>query len=259
MTAALIHDPAVHKLGRRRSTPTVRSRTMRAKFGALVDTLPPPPDALDRSGLLADAGVMLNNELGDCTIAAKGHLIQLWSAANGTRITVPDALILKAYEKWDGYVDGDPSTDTGGNMISVANDFCSDDVLGYKGDAYAVLDARNRLHVKQAIHRYGAVDLGVGLPTNAQGQDVWGLAAGDGDAAEPYSWGGHDLIAVGYDAVGVLLETWGIIKRATWEWFDVYADEAIAYFSKLWAPDGGTAPCGIASADLAAELQAVAG
>lgn len=258
MTAPLIHDPAVHKLGRRPRVPTLASHLARTRFAALVASLPPPPSSVDRSALLANCGVMLNNQLGDCTCAAKGHIIQLWTAANGNEITVSDGVILAAYEGACGYNPLDPSTDQGGNMDTVAAYFRDTGIGGYKADAFVIIDPRNRDHVKHAINRYGACDLGLSLPTNAQAQAVWDLAAGDGKAADPGSWGGHDAVAVGYDDAGVLIETWGMIKRATWIWFDAYTDEAFAYWSRaLWAPTG-TAPCGVSAAELDAELSAVA-
>ncbi len=246
------------KLGRKPRVHTLASHLARARFGTLVKALPPPPAAVTRASLLRDAGFMLNDQLGDCTCAAKGHLIQLWTAANGSEVTVSDAAIMAAYEGACGYDPTDPSTDQGGNMDLVAAYFRDTGVGGYKIEKFAEIDPRHRDHVKHAINRYGGCDLGVSLPLNAQTQAVWDLAAGDGSAAEPGSWGGHDCVAVGYDSVGLDIETWGSIQRATWEWFDAYADEGFAYFSRLWAPIGGTAPCGVTSDELDAEFDLVA-
>src|SRR5215469_3634016 len=65
------------------------SRTL-ALGNYLTPTLPPPPPAKDWTCGISDWGVMLNDKLGDCTIAGVGHAIQVWSACLGKEITVDD-------------------------------------------------------------------------------------------------------------------------------------------------------------------------
>src|ERR1700688_8459 len=87
------HDPRTLKL---------------AKY--LTPALTPPPERVNWSrGFNFNWGAMLNQDLGDCTIAACGHAIQTWSLDNGRMITLPDADILTGYECACGYVVGDPS------------------------------------------------------------------------------------------------------------------------------------------------------
>src|SRR5271155_2585228 len=77
--------------------------------------LPPLPESIDYStGMPSDLGAMLNDELGDCTCAAVGHAIQIWTFnADGASemITPPDSDIEQLYEVAGGYVPGNESTD----------------------------------------------------------------------------------------------------------------------------------------------------
>src|SRR5271154_1969432 len=98
--------------------------------------LPEAPPEVDYTGGITSWGMMLNDTLGDCTIAACGHAEQVWSRARDGEDTLPDAAILQKYEQWCGYVDGDPSTDQGGVEIDVLNDwhaggFWRHDLAGY--------------------------------------------------------------------------------------------------------------------------------
>src|SRR5271167_2242956 len=77
--------------------------------------LPPLPPTVDKTtGMPSSLGAMLNVSLGDCTCAAVGHALQVWSyAADGSILTPPDSDIEALYEAVGGYVPGDPNTDQG--------------------------------------------------------------------------------------------------------------------------------------------------
>ncbi|MGH7838822.1 MAG: hypothetical protein ACREQC_13510 [Candidatus Binataceae bacterium] len=84
-------------------------------------TLPPPPPAVDYVGKMpANFGMMLNDQLGDCTCAAVYHAMQVWSFnAKGAEATQPDSDVLKLYEEACGYKPNNPNTDRGGNEQTV--------------------------------------------------------------------------------------------------------------------------------------------
>jgi hypothetical protein len=190
------------KLGRRH-----RSRTRSLDALKLVvmhkylASVPDAPVSVDNSAGITAWGMMENDTLGDCTIAACGHLIQCWTASNGpgSEITVPDSIILGAYEAWDGYVAGNPSTDNGGVPIVVLQDWeqqGQQGLGGYPITAHALLDLTQQ-RVQQSIYIFGAAYGGVELPITAQSQvgGVWDIV-GDGQTGDsaPGSWGGHCLI-----------------------------------------------------------------
>src|SRR5208282_2743184 len=96
------------KLGRSAVKLVPRHRRLSS---ALFDILPPPPDTVDNTGGVSDWGMMLNDSLGDCTIAGLGHSIQVASLAAGTEETVSDDVIEEGYETLCGYNPSDSSTD----------------------------------------------------------------------------------------------------------------------------------------------------
>lgn len=225
----------------------------------LTNALQPPP-RIRWSEKLTGLGVMLNAELGCCTIAAKAHLVQTWTANNGAQVIVPDSEILYAYESACGYDPNDPSTDQGGNMLDVLNYFRKTGVGGHKLFGYVALEPRNKTHVELGVDLLGGVDLGVRLPISAQGQEVWSVpahgAVGDG---EPGSWGGHDVPIVDYGPVGPTCISWGKLITMTWQFFFTYVDEAYGLLSMDWATGVKAAPSGFDFPQLQADLAVISG
>lgn len=222
--------------------------------------LPAVPAAVDWTRKVTfPSGQMLNDQLGDCTVAALGHAIQVWTANASTEMTVPDSAILAAYEGACGYVNGEAITDQGGIEIDVLNYARKTGVGGHKIDAFVTLQPENREHIKLAIDLFGGAYIGLALPESAQGQSEWKLDLGAGRAATRGSWGGHAVFVPAYDAHGLTCITWGEPKRMTWSFWDGYCDESYAMLSKLWAPAGASAPVGFNYAALMADLAAVTG
>ncbi len=88
------------KLGRK----AIKTDSRTLKLGKyLTPSLPTPPASADWTKGITSWGVMLNDTLGDCTIAGCGHAVQVWTANTGHEVTLPNATIEKYYEKWDGY------------------------------------------------------------------------------------------------------------------------------------------------------------
>ncbi len=257
MTAVI--DRSGHRLGRKPRRKTIAGHLMAMRFAVLASSLPPPPPGpLGRAQFIAAGLMWLNNLIGDCTAAAKANFLTLWAAAHGIALTITDAEVEAFYSASCGYNPADPNTDQGGNMDEVAAAFTSIGLAGHKARRFLVVDPRHRDHVKHAVNRYGGCDMGLALPLTAQTQSVWDLDVTQGAKAEPGSWGGHDAMIFDYNDIGPIFRTWQEDIQSTWIWLDAYADEGIAYFSDLWAPTGGTAPCGISSAELEAEFDLVA-
>lgn len=234
------------KLGKR---PAVQdSRTLRLS-NYLLSYLPPPPDNIDYSNGIQDFGMMLNDQLGDCTIAAIGHAIQIWTAARqfGSEVTVPDEIIKKYYSLWDGYVPGDASTDCGGVELDVLKQWRNSDFAGYKLLAFADPAPGDMEHVMQAVYLFGGLYIGLELPESAQEQEVWDVpkssfwdrveaffSGSKTPSSAPGSWGGHAVFVCGYDDNGLTCITWGKLKRMTWPFWHKYCDEAHALLSDAW-------------------------
>ena len=226
------------KLGRNQARRTAKSMMRAGAMHGFLAALPDDfaPTVFDNTSGIDSWGMMLNDKLGDCTIACPGHIIQAWTAASGREVTVPDSAILQGYEQFDGYVDGNPGTDQGGDILTVTQDWERLGIGGHKISAHGEVNM-SQIRWQQALYIFGALNTGVWLPNSAQDQvgGTWDIV-GDGvtgDSAKG-SWGGHCVAIVGYDLEGVTCVTWGELQRITWRFVMWYFDEAIACVSDDW-------------------------
>jgi hypothetical protein len=250
-------DHSVNKLGKKPARHDPRTLQMANYLG-----LPAVPAARDWTAKASPAwGMMLNDQLGDCTCAALGHLIQAWTANEGPKeTTLPDAAILKAYETVGHYQPGQPETDQGAVEMDVLHYARKTGIGGFKIEAFVALEPRNHSHIEAAVDLFGGAYIGLSLPTSAQQQHVWSVPPGGATGhGAPGSWGGHAVVVEAYNTHGLTCITWGAKKRMTWSFWDVYCDEAYAILSQLWAPQKNVAPSGFDFATLAADLKAVTG
>jgi len=250
-------DPTRVRLGRR--PPRFDKRTLRLER-YLATAARRPPARVDWTPKVSLLGPMLNTSLGCCTVSAKGHLIQTWTANHDRQIIVSDSAILAGYTEACGYVPGDPTTDQGGTMLDVLNWFRKTGLAGHKPFAYVAVNHQNRENVKFAINLFGGCDVGIMLPVSAQGQEVWAVPEGGavGDGA-PGSWGGHDVPIVGYGLMGPTCITWGKLVTMTWGFFKTYVEEAYAILAPEWADVDEPAPNGFELEQLKADLVTITG
>ncbi len=241
------------KLGRK----AIKTDSRTLKLGKyLTPALPAPPPSADWTKGITSWGMMLNDTLGDCTIAGCGHAVQVWTANTGSEVTVPDATIKKYYEKWDGYVPGKPSTDSGGIELDVLNDWKKQGFARRKLMAFADPKPANLTEVRQSIALFGGVYIGLSMPITAQKQKVWDVVPNGGADAEPGSWGGHCVFVAAYDANGFTCVTWGALQTMTVAFWNKYCDEAHTLLSADWISAKGS-PSGFNQAQLLADLQAI--
>jgi hypothetical protein len=251
--SSAVVDHKKMKLGRKAVKTDTRTLKLR---DYLTATLPPPPPAADWTKGITGWGMMLNDQLGDCTIAACGHAVQVWTANTGTILTVPDSSIEAMYEKWDGYVPGDASTDTGGVELDVLNDWRQQGLDGHTLLAFADPALSSIDEIRHSIALFGGVYIGLALPLTAQNQDVWDVVAGAGANANKNSWGGHCVFVPKYDQNGFTCITWGQLKTMTIAFWNQYCDEAHALLGQDWMSAKGS-PQGFDQAQLEADLKAI--
>ena len=231
------------------------SRTL-ALGDYLTPGLPPPPPTADWTKGITSWGMMLNDKLGDCTIAGCAHAVQVWSANTGGMVTVPDPTVENYYEQWDGYIPDKPGTDNGGVELDVLNDWQKQGFAGNALAAFADPKSANLVEVRQSIVLFGGVYIGLSLPLTAQTQDVWDVVPNGGANSKPGSWGGHCVFVPKYDQHGFTCITWGQLKTMTLAFWKKYCDEAHTLFGQNWISAKGS-PSGFDQTQLLADLKAI--
>jgi hypothetical protein len=241
-------DHSKMKLGKRPARPVAGLKPLRrylARERALV--IPPVPTTCSRASAVASWPMLENNMLGDCTIAAVGHAVQLWTAVADRMRVMSNTEALTAYEVF-GYVPGQPATDQGAVATDVLTKWSGagfaaggvEDVL----TGFCAVDPSEQTEVRQGVAWLGVVYAGLELPIAAQSMDVWDAPATAADLVgdyEPGSWGGHAVPIIGYGPNGVVCVTWGALKKITWRFWSAYVDEAYGLLSRDFVTGAGSA------------------
>jgi hypothetical protein len=249
-----------YRLGKNR--PVIDARTMR--FGSyLTPALPAPPPSVDYGAKVSAWPMYYNDQYGDCTCAAAGHLIQSWTANAGNEITPPDPTVLSFYEH---FVGTPPPPDEGCDMLSVLKYWRKTGLDEHKVTAFASIQLQNHVQAQNAIYLLGGIYIGVALPNSVvpQGGNYleipWVVPPGGpvGDAA-PNQNNGHCIPAVAYDATNLYVVTWGAVKSMSWQFYDAYADESFAVVSQDFVNLAGQDPAGFSLTQMLSDLQQLAG
>lgn len=240
------------KLGRKAVVTDTRTMRLSKYFTA---TLPSPPPSRDWTKGRKSWGVMLNDTLGDCTIAGLGHAVQVWTVNASREQTVPDSVVEMAYENWCGYDPSNPATDQGGIELNVLKDFKAQGFAGNTLTAFAAVLPANREHVKQAINLFVGLYIGLNVPAyimppSGNVPRFWGVHP----ELDNTIIGGHCVYVTGYDAGGVHFISWGENYSMRWDVWDAFVDEAYALISRDFIESSGLAPNGFSLADLETDL-----
>lgn len=241
------------------------------KLSKYIKAVTPPPTSMGYIREVRDWPMMLNDSLGDCTIACAGHQIEQWTQYAQANVSVPtDAQILQAYEAVSGYNPNKPNSDNGAVVLDVLNYWRQTGIGGHKIVAYASIALNNPVEFQQAVTLFGNVYLGIGLPVSAQvpridgnGMPIWEVPKqgpfGDG---QPFSWGGHAIPLVGYKSNlapngGGRVVSWGQLYDVTWNFLQAYCDEAYAIVTQDWIEANGKSPSGFNVVQLLDDLNAI--
>lgn len=226
-------------------------------------TAPSIPTSCDWTALLpilCNLGMMLNDQLGDCTSAAAYHARQVWTAnANPPIDTQPDTEVETFYEESCGYVPGDPSTDQGGVEQHVLSYWVQQGLPLTNGGsdkllAFVEIDPQNIADVRTAIFECGVAYLGMTVPqylVDGPPPDTWDTG--------PLSDEGHAVIAVGYDetAKTIKIVSWGRTYEMTEALFSEAVDEAYGLADQTWIEKTGATPLGLTAAQLQSQITAI--
>ncbi len=226
----------------------------------LTPALPAPPASFDLTSKVTAWGMMDNDQIGDCTCAAAGHLIMEWTAnAKGKMVTPTDKQIVAAYSAITGYNPTTGANDNGANEVDVLNYWRQTGIASHKIGAYMALEPTNHNHIMDSVYIFGGCYIGVQLPISAQAQtqnhQPWSVPPGGttGDG-KPGSWGGHAIPVMAYDTRGVTVVTWGALQIMTWSFWAAYCDEAYAILSSDYLSGKKTTPQGFNLTQLQADL-----
>ncbi len=243
-------DHSNMKLGRRHAK--TDSRTLRlAKY--FKDGLPAAPPAKDWTKKVKNWGMMLNDVHACCTIAAAAHAVQVWSAHTQGEITIRDSMVMHYFEKWDGYDPSNPKTDAGGVELDVLKAWRKSVFDTHKLFAFASVSCTNLEEIRQAIHLFGGVYIGINLPITAKKQAIWDVVPHGGADARPGSWGGHAVFVPKYEGHGFTCVTWGELKPMTSIFWNKYVDEAHVLLGHDWIEQMGS-PAGFDLQELKADV-----
>jgi hypothetical protein len=189
-----------------------------------------------------------NDVHGDCTIAAIGHMVQMWTANNRAQVIPGEDEILRVYQILS-------PNDEGCVLLDVLNYWRQNPICGVKLGAFAEVDLQDLDEVKVCLDVFGGLYAGAMLPIAAQTQEVWDVVSGpDGGAG---SWGGHCLPYGLYTPDNTGVVTWGARKYSTWAWNRKYVDELYALISPDWLDGTGRTPEGLDIDQLNADLSVV--
>lgn len=205
-------------------------------------------------------GMMLNDALGDCTIAGTGHSIQTWTKFNFDYYTPPDADILKAYEAVSGYIDGVTSTDNGANMLDVLNYWRNTGISGHKILAYASLASKDESQFKAAVYLFGLGYIGFNVPAYVEdlfddNSIAWDIPKAGQDTTIV---GGHAIIGVKFTPQYIYFISWGEVYKMTWAFWSMFSDENYAVLSPDFLnKQHNNNPIGFSLTDLQNDLSAI--
>ena len=190
--------------------------------------LPAPPEQFDVLSKvydklkIADPTLLFpmdgNDKYGDCTCAAIAHAITIYNGLIGKKKIWNSKSVVKFYLHQTGGID------SGCNELDILNYWQSKGAEEEKITAFVKIEAKNHMHVKQAIQLFGGIYLGFQVQENAQADFV---------NRKPWTPGrltndGHAVYATSYDKNGVTILTWGNTQVGTWAWWDECVDEVYA-------------------------------
>lgn len=216
--------------------------------------LPPAPETIDLADKVAEWPMYGNDEIGDCTCAAAGHMIEAWTAeAAGQAAVIEKQAVLDAFAA--------VSSGEGAYSLDVLNYWRKNGIGGHTVGAFAKIPTVDPPVVKVAASIFGGLFIGLQLPESAKAQihagEPWdwkGTLIGEN---EPGTWGGHAVDVVGYDSAGVTVVTWGMLQKMTWSFWHRYCDEAYSVISQDYLTGKKVTPDGFDIETLNADLALV--
>jgi hypothetical protein len=250
--------PKIGKYGKRPVRPeTLASFAHRDALVAALAPLPAPPTECRYDRAVTTWPMYDNDAIGDCTIAAAGHLIESWSASAGASVVPLASDIVSAYSAVSGYNPVTGANDTGADEQDVLAYWQATGIAGNQLAAWAPIEPADLATLRQAIWLFGGVCLGIEVRQSAERQF---------ESGQPWDYvspwfnpvvGFHAIPILGYDAQYFYVCTWGAIQPVTPAFVQGYADEAYAIVDAAFVGASGASASGFNLQQLQTDLRAV--
>jgi len=159
-----------------------------------------------------------NDKLGDCTVAGAAHGVTVYHGMVSQKHIPALSSVVKIYNRLTGGVD------SGLYMLDVIRYWRTYGIEDAKIFAYASVNEKNHVHVKQAINLFGGLLVGF----QCQEKVLEEFAANVPWQPGKLMNSGHCVYVTGYSETGVEVLTWGNIQKGTWAWWDACIDESYA-------------------------------
>lgn len=218
------------------------------------------PDVVDYLTGVGTWPMYRNDQLGDCTAAAAGHVTEVFTHfGQGATIAVSDADVTRFYSGSTGYKPSDPSTDQGGDMLTVLKYWNKTGIAGHRIAAYFAVDPTDFDEMRAALYLFGNLYIGFNCPASAetafdQGK-VWDVVKGKAGQVV----GGHCVNVQKIVKGGnITVVTWGGTAEMTPAFWTKYVDEPYSAVSQEWVRNGYT-PEGLDVAAANAAFQQLTG
>jgi hypothetical protein len=222
--------------------------------------LPPVPTTFGHQNLYAPRGwgMLANDRVGNCAIAGPDHCVMVFNKIAGRRVHFTAADAIDDYSAITGYNPDDPSTDTGADMVQVADYWRKTGLRDNRNNrhkivAYLHVDPTNLAHVDAACYLFEAVGLGIQVGSAEENEFMharpWVTPGSDSN-------GGHYVPMIGKDADYRKVVTWGGLQDVGEDWLGTQLTEVVAMVSEEALISGKSAE-GFDMAALQADLQAL--
>ena len=243
---ALFGSTPERKLGRNPSNPRDLERRLRLKHFLQASYLGTVPDTVSYLPPTADLPIDANDSLGNCTAAAAAHVETTFSAFGQKLRMVPSvADVIAFYSGSTGYVPGRPSTDQGGDMLTVQKYWQNVGLAGHKLAAYFAVDPSDFEEMRAALYLFGNLYIGFYLPQSAmdtvnQGGTVWDVSRRNSQIIGGHAVAVHKIVKGG----NITVSTWGQLQEMTPAFWLRYVDEPYSTVSQTWVKNNAT-PSGL--------------
>lgn len=208
-----------------------------------LSQLPAIPNSYGHSGKVVDWGMLANDRIGDCAIAAPLHAIKLWAAETGRAVNISDKSAIQNYSDITGYnpnpspeqigPNGENLTDQGTAVQQMLEYWRTVGLVDDDGNRHTIagyVGLRLGQHLldemKAADYLLDGLIIGINCPS--QYQDLFQSGQPWGAIDNPNYEGGHCILGVGKPDAGHSMCTWGALV-------DFLPDGIIQNVDEAWA------------------------